>query len=134
MVGGGRMGVGANHETCPTIHEMRHGHLLRRGLGVHINKHRIAIPAQWHRSSSRATAGKGSSSTRLDHHAAHGIHDQDALPDGRFDHAVPRPGQPAGQLSGRRRFGSRSMNTSASRWSKAWLPRVTTSAPQASSL
>ncbi len=45
-VGGGHVGVGADHQAGAAVAEVAHGHLLRGGLGVHVDDHRVGDLAQ----------------------------------------------------------------------------------------
>ena len=85
VVGGGHMGVGADDEAGAAVAEMAEGHLLGGGLGMKIDQHGIAGQAQRAGFELALDDREGIVQHRLDHHAAHGLHDQHALAGGRVD-------------------------------------------------
>lgn len=119
MIGGGHMGVRAGDEARPAIAEVTHGHFsedVSACMSIRTASH------DWpsgHESSSRDTAGNGSSSTGSVITRPMALITSTFLPDAVSNRLTPRPGQPWGQFTGRSSCGYRSMKTSASRWSKA---------------
>ena len=129
VIGSRRMGVGADNKARAPIDEMSHRLLLARGLGVQVDDDRVG--AGFERAGGNLALDRCERVVeRVHEDAAHGVDHEHARAVLRLDSAAPRPGVPAGKLIGRISRGARSMNTSASRWSQAWLPSVTASAPQ----
>ncbi len=76
------------------VAEMPHAHLLGGGLGMKVDQHRIAGTPSGQASSSRDTAGKGSSSTGSIITRPMAFITSTRLPLAVSTKAVPRPGQP----------------------------------------
>ena len=79
------MGVGADHEAGPAVDEMAHRHLFRRGFGMEIDEDGVAFAAHGAGVELAADSGQRIVKHRLDHHPAHGRHDQDPAAGGRLD-------------------------------------------------
>ena len=113
MVGGGRMGVGADHQAGAAVAEMPHGLLLARRLAVNVDDDRVGRGVE--RTGGKLAIDRGEwIIERVHEDAAHSVDDEHARAVLGFDSATPRPGVPAGKLTGRSSFGARSMKTSAS--------------------
>lgn len=95
MVGGRRVGVGADHEAGAAVEEMPEGLLLAGGFGMHVDDDRVRDRPQG--AGRQFPLGRGEGIVQRIHvDAAHHVQDEDAGALLGLHHRRPRPGVPGG--------------------------------------
>ena len=95
MVGGRRVGMGADHEAGAAVDEKAHRLLLAGRLAMHVEDD--GVGAGFERAGGELALDRGERIVeRVHEDAAHGVDDQRALAVLGVDQAAPRPGVPVG--------------------------------------
>ena len=131
VIGGRDVGVGADHQGGAAVEMMGERLFLARRLGVDVDHDGVGDLRRAGRPRARGRPPRRVVE-RVHEQAAHDVDHQDARAARGYRSGSRRaPACRADSWPGRSRRGCRSMNTSVSRWSQAWLPSVMASAPAA---
>ena len=128
-VGRRRMGVGADDEAGAAVDVMAERLFLARRLGVEIEDRDVAAVPAGRRRAPRRCAERVVE--RVHEHAPHQIDDEHPRAARGLEQVGAAPGRAGGVVGGADQARLALDETSASRWSKAWLPSVIASAPAA---
>lgn len=131
VVGGRYVGVRADDQAGAAAEVVAHGLLLAGRLGVHVDDDGSRSQFAERTGGELAVGGGERIVERVHVDAAHDVGHQHVGAVAGHGHRGAATGRAAGQVVGRPEQARLAflMNTSASRWSQAWLPVVTTSAP-----